>query len=469
MKHVVSVTVVTLMTLWIETTALKLQENNECRLVTFIDFTDTREGAPDEHQDPEFNFGYGDWPDAPTLGKASFSMLAAAELARKHFNARDTAIVPELANFTDCPIMFADPSDGSSWYFDSAFSRSASVDHLLQLPRDEVCAVLGPREPRANEGVSVLAESLDVPLVAYATIDRRLARVQDFPTFVRVIPEAAEFASIVALYVQRDVFMRDYLAVLYDQSDYGEQFEDPLEDAEDALGYETITEHIVEGDDESLYESLGEVVDKGYRTILIATDRPAMINDIARVADELGLIGPGYFWIFSAAMMPPAMKDTIRFEVDSPADRMLRGSALFANYDSFVYNGETDSFLKEWRKQNASLVDHLNDIVPMDSNGSKFYVADGSYFQTETPTEYASFMYDSIIATGIGACEALAGDGDHYQNMLDSAFFGASGKVKFKKGEEDGDSPSNARDPCGPLFGVYNVRPGPVGGDGKRG
>jgi hypothetical protein len=427
-------------------------------------------------------YGYGSWPDAATLGKASFSLMAAAELARKHFNERDAAIVPELAQLGGCSILLETEKSpgGETLYRDSAYSRSTVVAKLLNMTIEATeggeqvgssfCGVVGPIDPRANEGVSVLSESLNIPQVAYATIDRRLSRNDDFPTFARVIPAAEDFSLALAKYVQR-VWERDYVAVIYDKSDYGEQFEDPLEGASETLGYVTITMNVVEGSDESIEDALEQLYASGYRTIILATDREAFLDDVARIAEDKGLLGKGYFWILSGGALPPALLPTLKYEIDSPVDKLLRFAAVFTNYDPFVYNGETDPFLKAWRSQNSTLVDRLNSIQPRQSNGENFFTADPSYFQTATPTEYASFMYDAVMAIGIGACNVLlAGNSsnrDHYSTIVSSSFQGASGPVSFKRDEEENEF-ANGRDPTGVLFGIHNVRPGTVDDDGMQ-
>jgi hypothetical protein len=438
-----------------------------------------RESIPEAHADPGVDYyGYGSWPDAATLGKASFSLIAAAELARKHFNERDATIVTELAQMGDCGILLETEKSpgGETLYRDSAYSRSTAVEKLLNMTIEAIevgssfCGVVGPLDPRANEGVSVLSESLNIPQVAYATIDRRLSGHDAFPTFARVIPAAEDFGRVVAKYMQR-VWERDYVAIIYDKSAYGEQFEDPLEGAGQSLGYQTITRHIVEGNDESIESALEEVYAKGYRTILLATDREAFLDDVARIAEIKGLLGEGYFWILSGGAMPPALLPALRYEVDSPVDKLFRGAAVFTNYDPFVYNGETDPFLKAWRRQNSTLVDRLNSIQPRQSNGDHYFTADPSYFQTETPTEYASFMYDAVMATGIGACNALregnSSNGGHYNTIVSSSFQGASGPVSFKRDEEENEF-TNGRDPTGVLFGIHNMRPGIVNDDGMQ-
>jgi hypothetical protein len=102
----------------------------------------------------------------------------------------------------------------------------------------QVCFVLGPIEARAAEEVSVLTENVQIPqlLQQYATIDRRFSRRIDFPSVARTIAECRYFATSVGEYLQlRSGFQRDYSAIIYDFTDYGEQFEDPPEDGEDRL------------------------------------------------------------------------------------------------------------------------------------------------------------------------------------------------------------------------------------------
>lgn len=56
------------------------QQNQQCRLVTYIPFNDLRRSP----NNPDV-YGYGNWPDEATLSQDSISLLAAAEMARRHF------------------------------------------------------------------------------------------------------------------------------------------------------------------------------------------------------------------------------------------------------------------------------------------------------------------------------------------------------------------------------------------------
>lgn len=172
-----------------------------------------------------------------------------------------------------------------------------------------------------------------------------------------------------------------------------------------------------------------------------------MIEHIAEVAAEEGLLGEGYFWIFSGDAFPRAVRESMKYPKDSNVDKLLRGAAFFTNYDQFNYNSRDDVFLKTWKKQGYSLVEQLNTMQPPEST----FVAESDYFQTVTPTEYSSFLYDSVVATGLSACEAA--QGSHYDKLLLTSFQGASGRVQFAENK-------NSREPLDMMYGVYNIRPG---------
>ena len=397
-------------------------------------------------------------------------------------------IVPELADLIDCPITLP----ANSLYQDSGFSRDQTVDTFLKRefedvqkgvnPATQVCAIIGPVETEAHDGLSALTENFDIPQLAYASIQHRLSRTDLFPRFVRLIPDATDWGETLAKAFNRDLWQRNYLAIIY-EPDYGDDFESPLEDAEDDLpNFLTITEEVdeLEGDD-SIEDALNEVVKEGYRTIMYIGDRFTLLDDIARVADGMGLLGEGYFWIISGAALQPAMLPTVRAQVGSPLDKLLNGAAMFTNYDPFVYNATSDKFLEAWKNQNEQLIAELNAKSPKpqgDEEGvagnivsdASFYTAESDYFETEVPTEYASFIYDAVVAAGIGACRAFVQDGEngqHYESILQSSFTGASGNVRFKN-NDDGE-PENSRDMTDVTFGIHNIRPTETDASGQRG
>jgi Receptor family ligand binding region len=312
---------------------------------------------------------------------------------------------------------------------------------------------------------------LRIPQIAYATIGSRLSEQAKYPSFSSVIPEAYDFGATIAKFFQRDIFKRDAAAVIYEKSDFGAQFESPIEDFEDILKYFTVAETISSEDDLSIRKALREVKEAGIRTIVVIADRPRLLEDVAHVADEMEILGEGYFYMIIGGAIPPEKLRSLRYGVDSPTDRMLRGAAVFTNCDPFKYYGDNDPFLRAWKEQDgATIIPKLNSIQPVNQQRQIFYTASASFFQDEIPTEYASFMYDAVITAGISACEAqLIPETEktmliHIQQVMQADFSGASGRVRFKtgltpKGEK---IQKNSREAADVVFGVYNIRSGPV-------
>lgn len=89
--------------------ALQLQPDGTCPLVVFIPFTDIREGPPEAIVEPGVEYyGYGEWPSPESLGKAAFSWMAAAQMAKDHFvssQSSDTycsfSLLSSITNLTD--------------------------------------------------------------------------------------------------------------------------------------------------------------------------------------------------------------------------------------------------------------------------------------------------------------------------------------------------------------------------------
>jgi hypothetical protein len=152
-------------------------------------------------------------------------------------------------------------------------------------------------------------------------------------------------------------------------------------------------------------------------------------RDISPVGDE-------YFWIFTGDIAAPELFETLRFQVDSPSDMLMRGA--------------------DARKaQGDELLDGLSTQHPLSPSDAAYYVGETGYFQNELPTEFALFFYDAIITAGMSACRSKENVSQHIEEVFKSDSKGGSGRVVYKEGE-------SGRDPVGVKFGVFNVRPGEI-------
>jgi hypothetical protein len=69
---------------------LNLTEDHDLKKLTLVLYSVSfyrRQGPPEEILSPGEGpvYGYGQWSSAQALGKASFSLLAAAQMAKDHF------------------------------------------------------------------------------------------------------------------------------------------------------------------------------------------------------------------------------------------------------------------------------------------------------------------------------------------------------------------------------------------------
>jgi hypothetical protein len=497
-----------------------LQPGTTCKILTFIPFTDRRTPPPGDPTKPESapQYGYGTWSDPMTQAKAAFSMMAAAELARHHFNTRDTTIVPELGKLDGCNITMPDPEDYEVKYIDSGYDKISTVrkfydtryilghrdgtnngggkvenlvngqptENTTGLPDNDknFCALVGPVHPYVVDGISSFSESGRIPIIAYETTSSKFSSQREYPFFASTIPNAYDFGEIISK-AFRDIWKREGVGIIYDKDDYsdfGVQLERPIRDFIETFDHEATFAPMYQFNDDSIHAALANVKSKGYRTIIVLNDRPGSIEKIAQIADSMNMIGTGYFWMLMGGAFRPSLIRTMKHYVDSPMDKLLRGAALFTNYDRFTYNSN-EPFLNAWKTQKVLSIDQLNLLQPIDETlGRPHYVASASYFQEELPSEYASFIYDAVILAGISVCNDYkehlgTGNFTHIVALRNTEFTGASGRVRFGPRDyvvqnDTSDKTINqllsnfknksSRDPQDTIFGIYNIQRGRV-------
>mmetsp|Transcript_21954 Transcript_21954/g.31819 ORF Transcript_21954/g.31819 Transcript_21954/m.31819 type:complete len:518 (-) Transcript_21954:2783-4336(-) len=437
-----------------------------CQLVVMLPFTDTRKGPPQNiAKNGVTHHGRGVWPDAETLSKNSYALMASAQLAANHFNEKDSSVVPELAghNFQTCSVRFSDII-----FLDTSHREKIAANNFIDLllNNTSICAVVGPETPKAIDGLGILADSIGVPVIDYGSMDNRFSQKDEFPALVRIFPDMRIFAEAMAEYLGNTMLNRKYVSIISDHSDYSTQFESFIRPLEGALGLNLITANVLENSIKSIDNAISVIVKGGHNTIVLVTEQPALLEHIARMADEKGLIGENYFWVIAGRSLPRAYLERLRAAPNSPLDRMLKGSAVFRIIDPFMYQRDMDRFLINWMAQDSSLVSQLNSLHPLKGNNPfqvDYFVGTDNYFQMNDPAPLSSYIYDSVILTGISACELLMSEEKipakleiTVNEMLGTRFLGASGNVSFEEG-------NNGRSPGGlSAYGVYNIRHGDI-------
>ena len=310
--------------------------------------------------------------------------MSAALLAIDHFNARNTSVVPELANFTSCNVRF---DTNRSRFFDTG-----SITHLAskELWRQSIepCAIAGPFNDIPAVDLSVLALSAEIPLVAHRAYNLRVASNTLSPFSSQVFPGTIASANNLMdflFYKERT----NNIAVLYSLTETGIQRREALAvELKNATqmewtssGYDAF--NVTTG--KSILEAMEDIKQSGYRTIVVAMEFPwDETKPLADAAEELGMNNGDHFYTWFGFFQPSSA-----FTDNTNITKLLSGSAwLLPLSEAFLYP-ETDPFARAWHGQGKENVDRLNAANPISPGEVGYVLAEDNFFRS-VGIEYGS-------------------------------------------------------------------------------
>ncbi|KAL7549758.1 hypothetical protein ACHAWF_013033 [Thalassiosira exigua] len=406
-----------------------------------------------------------------------FDHMAAALMAIDHFNAKDPSVVSELASseLASCDVEI--PVIPGWTIADGGDFTTTAVAALLDAAEERpICGVVGPYRNKAMLGAAHVTGAMEAPLISYGAADSaKIGRVHLYPLTSKITADEYDRAEAVMDYI-KNYRGRDYVTLLH-TTDLVDGPLKVMDHAAKKYGVHLNTEAIkppfskTEGPF-SVPNAMQRIKDSGYRTVIVALYTSSYWKHIEKYADAYGLIGAdaGYFWM----SYDTTELSKLTAKTDSAArQRLLNGAGTVRVLDGFAFKGEEDNFLRSWRANNSTFVRRLNEINPIQDTGEAdppgYYRADDDYFQTHFPSPASAYMYDSIIALGIGACRGAMLSQDRRRNqmikypntgttnavfngLVNVEFEGASGDVVMHNGE------LYNRDPKTIPFGMYNLR-----------
>ena len=326
--------------------------------------------------------------------RLSFAYTAAVVMAIDHFNNRNSSIVPEVANIDpNCSVYFTDPS-----FIDTKTDGGQAVIELYDLVdelEEKPCAVLGTVEGQTNIDVIPAANTYQVPLISYYTDDATFVTEKGT---IGLTLSADGRARAMVNYLR----YRQFLAFWYVAES---ERETALADALVQHGGKEFRVEVfrVETDD-IVTEKLKRLRDSGIKTIFLSVLKPVDLYKYAVMLSEMEMLAPEYVYILPPEIIPTDFVSILYGEQlpGSPLHQLLSGALVFDRLDGFRKNPDTDKFLALWRQQGNETIDKMNSLVPK----SAYYLAGPTYFQTVKPANFASVVYDSVMAVGFGACIA---------------------------------------------------------------
>jgi hypothetical protein len=131
---------------------------------------------------------------------------------------------------------------------------------------------------------------------------------------------------------------------------------------------------------------------------------------IAKYAEHFGLNNGEYFWMMGGEvdLIEVAQWASTNANVSK---KLVNGMASIRWLDGFDIEPEEDLFLQEWKRQNATFAELVNNVQhPVKSTTSPGYFhGDDDYFQIHLPQQRgAGFLYDAVMSVALGKCQQEA-------------------------------------------------------------
>jgi Receptor family ligand binding region len=440
-----------------------IEDDGRCSLVTFVPFTK-----------PQAN-GSAEYVGRNTTSNLGFSHMAAAVMAMDHFNERDSSVVPELAQdvYTNCNVTF-DRSNRSR-FFDTGTATHLSSKLLMQYMLENggiiPCAIAGPHNHLPSQLLSTMAASVSIPLVAHRAYNMRFNDPFYSPFSNQVYPSQRTTANVLVSFLKL-AGRNNYTSLLYNIRDTAVQRHEMVRSTLEAYGFRynsypfqynfdyalgNVSEEV---DDPKLglAYAFGQMKKDGYRTIVAIMEFPEVeLPLLAHEAEVAEMNGGDYVWIFlgadlSSLSLPPVNTNLSLL-------RLLAGGVMISPLEGFqVPDNDNDKFAVAWKSHDATFVNRVNALNSIAKGMPGFYEAGVDYFQSMLPLPGAGFMYDAVMAIGLGACLAAGSAADvtgelHLAGIRSTDFMGATGRVKFG----DGNEAPGGRNSSFVKYGVVNL------------
>lgn len=151
--------------------------------------------------------------------------------------------------------------------------------------------------------------------------------------------------------------------------------------------------------------------DSGIKTIHLPYLWPPILAGQAKYLEPRGMLQEDYLYVFQPNLVPTNRLDEVfqPQEPDSALDKMLNGGIVLHRVGPYNLPGrEADAFWQAWVEQGPDIVQTLNDYNPLSLDHEAYYRVPADFFQTTRPFKYSSVVYDTMIALGMGACQAQA-------------------------------------------------------------
>jgi len=277
---------------------------------------------------------YNLW-SAPVASQISYSYAAVVLLAVEHWNTRNAAVVPELAELDEsCSLYFPEPK-----YADSLSDGSLSIRLLWEaINKDKEyhpCAVLGPPTEKATFDLRTALAALDIPMLVHFIENDLFSEKESIsPTTITMSLSAPGRARAMVQYLQS----RQYLNIASWRSNLHQ--ETILAEEIQKIGEELFNLDVAmfvdkpppagENEDDYQLDILRQLRDNGFTTIFLTSFRdPYKLPRFAHYLEQLDMLTSDYFYILPPTLVPPSFGNaTMSFVIEDLYGEQVPGSPL---------------------------------------------------------------------------------------------------------------------------------------------
>jgi hypothetical protein len=305
---------------------------------------------------------------------------------------------------------------------------------------------------------------------------------QQQPNFASRVFADGFALSIAAVQYLTHIGRNDYIGLLHSINPTSSQLQESIEFAAQQVWGGTMTMQAfsyvppyyqaVMGNRRGIDTALAALVQTGYRTIVvILEDLLVEIPLLAKAAKNLNMNRQDYVWILLGDFDVEFFVYYIEMASDPDIAELLLGTAAIQPAEGFTQQGlllgqnnddskmndnashknDDNAFLSAWAAQqgNQDMIDWLRSKYPIAQGLPGYYEPPDDFFQTLGPGIGSGFVYDAVMAVGLGLCataaaghqqgNATSSDGGDTSSTLlvegvrSTSFDGASGHVEFEK------------------------------------
>jgi hypothetical protein len=394
---------------------------------------------------------------------------AGAILAMHHWNNGNGIVVKDIEGINErCPLRFttevfdtqASPITAIRLLTDiitrSPLSSSGAAEPKM---KPQPCAIMGTLYSDVSEKFATNTGVFDLLQVAPGASSEELQNKKQYPLFARTHPSDGGSARLLPEYLH-DVMGVTKIVIVYVNNNYGEAYYKIVQDYAKSKGITLLSVPIpsypMATKDE--IKELLKIVLKSQMNYIIGVFFSEDYDTIMEAAEEVGVAGPGKFWLFCGGLVSHLYDKAQTFKRGSALAKATFGNAVITDGGGAPGMEEYELFVKEWKKlgDNSDVLNYVNSKQPFSSEGWQFNQSQ-SFFHLP-PNHISIYSYEAIIGMGLSACEAakkhnskfiFTGE-EHHDAFLDIDFISASGKVSI-------DKDSNSRDGSSTYYVVANI------------